>query len=102
MLSSTAVYRGCFKLPLISFIVVEPGSPGYRRVKEAFGDDICHSDGHLNREKLGSIIFSNSEKRKLLNSILHPLIRRRILWMTLLNYLKGLYPALQELTLFIC
>ncbi|MGA9289799.1 MAG: dephospho-CoA kinase, partial [Anaerobacillus sp.] len=35
--------------------------------------------GGLDRKKLGSVIFNNEEKRKTLNSILHPAIRKRML-----------------------
>jgi dephospho-CoA kinase len=54
--------------------VVEPGTPGLVALVETFGTTILNSDGSLNRERLGAIVFSNEEKRLLLNSILHPLI----------------------------
>ena len=58
--------------------VVEPGEEAYLKVKEVFGDHVFNEDGTLNRQKLGSLIFNNSEKRLLLNSIMHPAIRK---WM---------------------
>lgn len=58
--------------------VVEPGMPALEEIKNAFGQDICLTDGTLDRKKLGSIVFSNSEKRKLLNGIVHPAVRK---WM---------------------
>jgi dephospho-CoA kinase len=54
--------------------VVEPGTPGLDAVIAAFGKDVLKSDGALDRGKLGSIVFSNEEKRLLLNSIVHPLV----------------------------
>ncbi|MDH3493322.1 MAG: dephospho-CoA kinase [Acidobacteriota bacterium] len=54
--------------------VVEPGTVGLRRVVDEFGSAVLASDGSLNREKLGRIIFSDPAKRQLLNSLLHPLI----------------------------
>jgi dephospho-CoA kinase len=57
--------------------VVEPGSPGLSAVESAFGSGVIRPDGTLDREKLGSIIFGNQEKRDLLNSILHPHIIAR-------------------------
>ncbi|PYT01436.1 MAG: dephospho-CoA kinase [Acidobacteria bacterium] len=54
--------------------VVEPGTIGLQRVVEAFGDSILNADGSLDRPKLGSIVFSDEEKRLLLNSIVHPLV----------------------------
>jgi dephospho-CoA kinase len=54
--------------------VVAPASAGLKLVAEAFGNEILREDGALDRPKLGSIVFSNEEKRAQLNSILHPLI----------------------------
>ncbi len=58
--------------------VVEPGMPALEEIKNAFGQDICLTDGTLDRKKLGSIVFSNSEKRQMLNGIVHPAVRK---WM---------------------
>ncbi|HEX4812453.1 MAG TPA: dephospho-CoA kinase [Nonomuraea sp.] len=58
--------------------VVEPGTAGLARVVAAFGDDVLHPDGSLNREKLGSIVFTDSEKLATLNSIVHPLVGERV------------------------
>jgi dephospho-CoA kinase len=57
--------------------VVQPGSPGLADVAQAFGKEIIAVDGMLDRSRLGSIIFADAEKRKLLNSILHPYIISR-------------------------
>lgn len=57
--------------------VVEPGSQGLHAVVEAFGEDILHPDGTLNRARLGALVFGDEEKRQLLNSILHPYIIAR-------------------------
>lgn len=54
--------------------VVAPGTAGLHSVVEAFGLGIVREDGTLDRVTLGAIVFSNDEKRQLLNSILHPLI----------------------------
>lgn len=56
--------------------VVEPGTEGLRAVVEAFGDEVLREDGSLDRARLGAIVFASDEKRRLLNSILHPLIMR--------------------------
>src|SRR2546428_9015555 len=57
--------------------VVEPGSPGLLAVAEHCGSEMIREDGTLDRERLGSLIFANEEKRQLLNSILHPYIIAR-------------------------
>jgi len=54
--------------------VVAAGTPGLKAVLDAFGSQILREDGTLDRAKLGAIVFSDAEKRQLLNSILHPLI----------------------------
>ena len=54
--------------------VVAPGSPALEKVVFAFGRDVLRADGTLDRAKLGSIVFGDSAKRQLLNSILHPYI----------------------------
>ncbi len=58
--------------------VVEPGMPALEEVIKVFGKSICLSDGTLDRKKLGSIVFSDSEKRQMLNEIVHPAVRK---WM---------------------
>lgn len=54
--------------------VVEVGSVGLKKLVENFGEEILKEDGSLDRAKLGALVFYDDEKRKLLNSILHPLI----------------------------
>lgn len=54
--------------------VVKPGTAGLKSVVEAFGSEVLREDGTLDRTNLGAIVFSNEEKRQLLNSILHPFI----------------------------
>jgi dephospho-CoA kinase len=54
--------------------VLGPGSPGLSAIVEAFGPGVLASDGSLDRKKLGSIVFADPAKRKLLNSIVHPLV----------------------------
>lgn len=57
--------------------VVEPGTDGLAKLVEAFGEDILHDDGSLNRPALAAIAFSDDEKRKTLNGIVHPLVAHR-------------------------
>jgi dephospho-CoA kinase len=58
--------------------VVVPGSPGLKRIAAAFGDDVLHADGSLDRERLGAIVFGDPGLRAKLNAIVHPLVRH---WM---------------------
>lgn len=59
--------------------VVAPGESGLEAVTVAFGPQILLPNGELDRRALRSIVFSDPERRKLLESILHPLIRARTL-----------------------
>ncbi|GGA81833.1 dephospho-CoA kinase [Ornithinibacillus halotolerans] len=63
----------------IARVVVEPGEPALTEIVHVFGEDILQPDGTLDRKKLGSIIFKNEDKRKLLNSIIHPAIRKKMM-----------------------
>src|SRR5699024_1370927 len=64
---------------LIAREVVEPDQVTYRKIVELFGEDILHDDKTLNRNALGSIVFSDDEKRKQLNAVIHPAIREEMI-----------------------
>ena len=55
--------------------VVAPGSSGLGLVVKHFGADVLAADGTLDRSALAKIAFSSDENRKLLESILHPMIQ---------------------------
>ncbi|ANZ19333.1 dephospho-CoA kinase [Streptomyces noursei] len=57
--------------------VVEPGTPGLAAVVEEFGAEVLAADGTLDRPKLGALVFSDQEKLKALNAIVHPLVGAR-------------------------
>jgi dephospho-CoA kinase len=57
--------------------LVEPGGAAVDAVVDAFGQDIL-SNGGIDREKLGDLVFRDAEARKRLNAILHPAIRQEI------------------------
>ncbi|MER5440288.1 dephospho-CoA kinase [Streptomyces sp. NPDC002790] len=57
--------------------VVEPGTEGLAAVVEAFGDGVLAPDGSLDRPKLGSVVFADSDKLATLNKIVHPLVGTR-------------------------
>lgn len=54
--------------------VAEKGSPVCRSIREHFGSEVFHEDGTIDRERLGSIIFGDPEKKELLNSLVHPAV----------------------------
>jgi len=54
--------------------VVEPGTPTYDTLVKQFGELVLDPQGCIDRAELASIVFSDDEKRMLLNSITHPAI----------------------------
>ena len=59
--------------------VVEPNSQGAIEIRKVFGNDVFEEDGNLNRQKLGTLVFSNPENRQKLDELLQPLIKIMIL-----------------------
>lgn len=57
--------------------VVEPGTPGLAAVVAAFGDGVLTAEGTLDRPKLGSIVFADTDRLAALNAIVHPLVGAR-------------------------
>jgi dephospho-CoA kinase len=55
---------------------VDPGTPGFHAVVEAFGPDILTTDGTLDRNKLAALVFADDEARRRLESIVHPEVAR--------------------------
>lgn len=51
----------------------------YRQIVEHFGGDILEENGRIDREKLAKVVFSDEEERKVLNAIVHPAVKKRIL-----------------------
>ena len=58
--------------------VTQAGEPAVQKISDAFGDSVLDCDGNLDRTALRNIVFGDPESRKLLESILHPEIRRRM------------------------
>lgn len=55
--------------------VVALGTPGLAEVVHRFGPHVLTDSGELDRRALRNVIFADSERRRELESILHPLIR---------------------------
>ena len=82
--STVSSYLKQLKIPVIDADevarkVVEPNSQGAREIRKVFGNDVFEENGSLNRQKLGSLIFSNAENRQKLDDLLQPLIKIMIL-----------------------
>jgi len=64
---------------LIAHELLSQGTPTYWSVREAFGQEILNTDGTIDRGRLGRIVFSQREKRMLLNGLIHPEVRKEVL-----------------------
>ena len=58
--------------------VMEPGEKGFRQIVELFGEEVLDADGRIDRSALADIVFKDQRKRMVLNSIIHPLVKKKI------------------------
>ena len=56
--------------------VVQPGKPAWQEIVRTFGKDVLNPDRTINRQALGSIVFSHPTKRRRLERIIHPRVAR--------------------------
>lgn len=86
---------------IIARQVVEPGTPALAKIQATFGNEVLFPDGSLDRKKLGSIIFNDEVKRKQLNKIVHPAVRKAMLWQMLGYWIKGYKYCVMDVPLLI-
>ena len=65
-------------LDRIARALVQPHGAAWKELVRFFGEEILEKDGTLHRKKLASIVFSHPDKRRLLNQVLHPLIKEEV------------------------
>ena len=68
-------------------LAIEPGSTGFDEVVAEFSTKIL-TDGDIDRQKLGKIVFKDAEKRKKLEAIVHPRVQE-----ALAQRIKSLSPG---------
>lgn len=56
----------------IGWGIIKRSTQEYKEILNSFGNSILGIDGEIDRRKLGGIVFSEPEKRKTLNRIVHP------------------------------
>ena len=78
--------------------VVQPGEDCLQQIINHFGQEVVKENGELNRANLRTIVFSDPEQRKILESITHPAIRKRM--MEHIDNMSGLYALLVHPLLF--
>lgn len=58
--------------------VMEAGTECFYEIVEAFGQEVVNDNGELDRELLSIRIFNNPAERELLDSIVHPAVKKDI------------------------
>lgn len=62
---------------LLAREVVAKGTPGLAQVVKAFGSGVLTSDGEVDRQAVGRLVFADSRLRERLEAIVHPRVRAR-------------------------
>ena len=71
-------------------LVVEPGKPAWKKIVKNFGKDILLPNGEIDRTKLAEVVFSDPQKRRILNKCTHPAIHKAMLWKILKMFFQGI------------
>ncbi|CAE6363470.1 unnamed protein product [Rhizoctonia solani] len=75
---------------LLARQVVEPGTPAHAAIISTFGAEILkEGTQNIDRKKLGEIIFNDEHKRKQLNAIVHPAVRKAMFWSIVRCWFRG-------------
>ncbi len=64
------------QLDVVAKNLQKKGEECYWKIIQVFGNEITNTEGELDRIKLASIVFHDSEKRKMLNEIVHPEVKK--------------------------
>lgn len=66
--------------------VVAPGTRGLDAVIREFGPEVVDASGALDRKRLGAVVFADPSRRRALEEIIHPEVRRATdAWFAALN-----------------
>lgn len=68
----------CISADLIGHEILLKGAAAYQPIIKAFGEEILDESGEIVRQKLGQLVFGNTEKVALLNAITHPIITTKV------------------------
>jgi dephospho-CoA kinase len=58
--------------------VIAKGAPGYQPVLDKFGTWLLESDGQINRNKLGRLVFADAQALAQLEDIIHPYVGQAV------------------------
>lgn len=70
---------GIILTDLVAHDLIEPGGISYQEIVSCFGTKILQSDGKINRQALGAIVFKDKESLLKLNSITHPNVKKEVI-----------------------
>ncbi|MFM7679675.1 MAG: dephospho-CoA kinase [Roseiflexaceae bacterium] len=62
----------------VTRLLQQPGHPVLATIVDAFGEQILHPDGQLNRKALADIVFSDTQQLRRLEAIVHPAVRQHV------------------------
>jgi dephospho-CoA kinase len=79
--------------------VVEPGTAGLAAIAAAFGDGVLTPEGELDRPALAAVVFADPDARRLLDGIVHPLVRARAA--ELISAMPGDAVVVQDIPLLV-
>ncbi|KAF7976744.1 hypothetical protein HWV62_5722 [Athelia sp. TMB] len=86
---------------LLARAAVAPGTRALHAIARAFGPEVLLPDGALDRKKLGSVVFGDEAKRRKLNAIVHPAVRRAMLWAVVKCWMRGERACVLDVPLLI-
>ena len=76
----------------IAHALTAPGGAAIAPIRAAFGADYITPDGALDRARMRELVFAHAAKKRLLESILHPMIRAQTI--ELVQAARGAYVVL--------
>ena len=62
----------------LSHRAIQTDAPGYQPVVEAFGKYVLRENGEVDRKQLGEIVFADAKALRMLESIVHPIVRQGV------------------------
>jgi dephospho-CoA kinase len=68
---------GIVDTDVIAHALTAPGGAAMPEIRHRFGDEVVAADGRLDRARMRALAFATPEARRLLEQILHPMIRDR-------------------------
>lgn len=64
------------QLDEVAKLLQRSGQDCFRQIVAVFGTEVIGQDGELDRQRLAAIVFSDAEKLRRLNEIVHPSVKR--------------------------